>query len=155
MYICILSLISVFALLPVTSKGIPLFYETGSNLINCNDKHNYYTTTTIKNYSILYKINKTWSDYIDRPTISIIESLIHTNYNITFHAMLDIDYYLLSNCLYKCTLRVDTTEKNAHFVADHFNSLFRIGGYLHMICNSSGCNLGDLKCYTYDYHDEL
>ena len=69
--------------------------------------------------------------------------------------MLDIDYYLLSNCLYKCTLRVDTTEKNAHFVADHFNSLFRIGGYLHMICNSSGCNLGDLKCYTYDYHDEL
>ncbi len=159
--------IKVFSVILILAIGIPTTiqfplttnypYPKYSNYHTqlCNDNQEYFTTTTIKNYSILYIINNTKSYMLNRPRFSIIESLIRVNSNITFHALLYLEYYILEPCLYNCKMLIKTNENNSKFVTNHFYELFNIDGHLHMICNNLGCRWGNLYCETYEHHDEL
>jgi hypothetical protein len=140
--------------IPLYTKITQDFSQNFSNKI-CYDTREYYTITTIKNYSILYTVNKTNTILIKYPSYSILENLIHSHKNITFHAIVDIDYNILTPCLYKCKMMIISDNKYNYFITENFQKLFKIGGDLHMFCNSKHCKWGNIYCETYNVHDEL
>lgn len=127
-------------------------------LLTCYDSNKYYTTATILNHSIHYTINGTRTiEYNQSPAYQTYLTLANnpSNQNISFHGILILEYHILTPCHYICNMEITANEKNAKFISQHFDAYFRIGGMIHMMCDSAGCNVGNLTCNTIDTHDEL
>jgi hypothetical protein len=145
------------------SYQIPL-YLSYSDVNNCNDFNEYYTTAKITDYKILYNVNNT--NYIELKYYSyyVLQNLINMYEYIQFYTIIDLDYNILTSCIYKCKLQLGklqlksnekSNEKHNKFLIENVHKLFNIGGYLHMFCNSFGCRWENFTCETYYSRDEL
>lgn len=142
------------------SAASPLSYY----ISNCDDSTEYYTTTKIINYSILYSItthnNKTKSYITEKvlynnPTFRNYMDLITRETNITLHGKIIFEYEILSPCYYTCAMEIFANEYTSKTIAKHFENYYQLGRTYPMICNSEGCYTGTNYCKTFQMHDEL
>jgi len=136
-----------------------------SNCVNkCDDSREYYTTTTIINYSILYSIttydNKTQSLstkqlLYNNPTFENYLDLITRENNITLRGKVIFEYEILTPCYYTCAMEILTNEYTSKTIAKHFEIYYQPGRTYPMMCNSYGCHAGSNYCETFKSHDEL
>ena len=140
MPVCILAFISISIIIiagGMFSMAVPIPLQSGS----CYDDKKYYTSTTILNHDILYTPDSNIS--------------INNKNNITFQGYVILEYHILTSCHYVCKMKITSNSKNKQFLFDHFQKYFRIGGVIHMLCNSLGCEWKNTHCDTFEYHDEL
>jgi hypothetical protein len=133
--------------------------------ISCNSVKNYYTSAIIVNHSIQnntvtnntvchsknstkhYNSNSSKSDNSDY--------LKKGEKNNTFHGSVILEYKTLAYCHYICKMNVIANQENSNFISKYFDTYFQIGGVLHMICNNTICNWGNLICNGEKIKDEL
>jgi hypothetical protein len=152
-------LISFLAAISI-STALPV-----SNHINkCNDAREYYTTTRIVNYSILYSIttydnktqtNTTESILYNNPTFEDYLDLITPNTNITLFGKVIFEYEILAPCYYTCAMDILANEYTSKTIAKHFENYYQPGRQYTMMCSSYGCRAGVDYCKTFQTHDEL
>lgn len=123
----------------INAKSI---FEWNNN--GCNYKIKKYSDGLIINRSISY-INKTIEKI--RNNDKIINGI--------YKGEVIINYKLDGHCLYYCKMNIIKNQSYAKFVMHHLDSLYEIGGILHMYCNSTLCSYGNLECITYNIRDEL
>jgi len=130
----------------------------------CNDSTEYYTTTKIINYSILYSItthdNKTQSRtsseiLYNNPSFEDYMDLITHDTNITLHGKIIFEYEILAPCYYTCAMEIFGDIHTSKTIARHFETYYQPGRTYHMMCNSAGCRAGSNYCQTFQTHDEL
>lgn len=166
-------LISLLMWLCITN-AFPLFeylniYKNDDDIdIRCNDVEDYYTSAYIINHSILYsnnitnRISKNANIYKIEKINKLDElnklnkSIEYKNNNeLVFHGLVNLEYNTLPYCKYTCDMIVIANQKHSHFISSHFNKYFKIGGKLHLICNSTICTWGNLYCDSHIIRDEL
>lgn len=142
------------------STAFPISYYPNK----CDDSSEYYTTTKIINYSILYSItthdNKTRSQITqqilyDNPTFENYLDLITHENNITLHGKVIFKYEILNPCYYTCIMEIFSSEYTSKTIAKHIETYYQPGTTYPMMCNSYGCRTGANYCKTFQSHDEL
>ena len=146
----------------VISSELPVSYYVNK----CNDAREYYNTTRIINYSILYSIttynNKTnlfstETILYNNPTFENYLNLFTYNTNITLYGKIIFEYEILSPCYYKCAMDITSNEYTSKTIAKHLETYYQPGRTYPMMCNSYGCHtgFGSNYCETFHSHDEL
>lgn len=123
--------------------------------ISCNSVKNYYTSAIIVNHSIqnntvinntvCHSKNSSKSDYLKKGKQN----------NSTFHGSVILEYKTLAYCHYICKMNVIANQENINFISKYFDTYFQIGGILHIMCNNTICNWGNLICNGEKIKDEL
>jgi len=154
-----LKLIS-FIIAITISTALPASYYVNK----CDDSNEYYTTTKIINYSILYSIttldNKTHSQITEEvqynnPTFENYLDLITHETNITLQGKVIFEYEILAPCYYTCAMEIFSNEYTSKTIAKHIEFYYQPGRKYPMMCNSYGCRAGSNYCHTFQSHDEL
>jgi hypothetical protein len=156
-----LSKIIVFlAIATSISQALPIYYISNK----CNDSMEYYTTTRIINYSILYSItthdNKTKTNKTDKilynnPMFKDYMDLITSDTNITLRGRVIFEYEILAPCSYICAMEIVGDIYTSKTIARYFETYYQPGSIYHMLCNSAGCRANTNYCKTFQIHDEL
>lgn len=155
----ILFLIANILILPHLALALPALYTN-----KCNDSKEYYTTTRIINYDILYSIttrdNKTHSTHTEsvlynNPTFEDYLDLATTDNNITLSGKVIFEYEILSPCYYTCAMEITGDEYTSKTLAKQIESSYQTGNTYPMMCNSYGCRSGTNYCETFKTHDEF
>ena len=142
------------------STALPIAYCVNK----CDDSGEYYTTTKIINYSILYSIttydNETQSLLTNQilynnPTFENYLNLTTRETNITLHGKIIFEYEILTPCYYTCAMEISTNEYTSKTIAKHIETYYQPGSTYPMMCNSYGCRAGSNYCETFKSHDEL
>lgn len=119
----------------IVSESRPIGRRFQNGSFNCNDSNQYYTEGVI----------------VDRET-SITNS---TNGTKIYNGKITLDYKLFGVCLYSCKMDIIKEQKYGPFVMHHLDELYKMGGILHLFCNSSLCYHVNNQCITYNIRDEL
>lgn len=130
---------------------------------NCNDSTEYYTTTKIINYSILYSITTqnnitsltTIQLLYNNPTFEDYINLFTHDTNISLHGKIFFEYEILTPCYYTCIMEIYANKYTSKTVAKHLENYYYPGKTYTMKCNSNGCYSGSNYCKTFQTHDEL
>ena len=150
----------IFSITFAISTALPVSYYVNK----CDDTREYYTTTKIINYSILYSIttynNKTQSFITEQilynnPTFENYLDLITYETNITLQGKVIFEYEILAPCYYTCAMEIFANEYTSKTIAKHFENYYQPGRTYPMMCNSYGCRASANYCKTFLKHDEL
>lgn len=130
----------------------------------CDDATEYYTTTKIINYSILYSItthdNKTQllstkQLLYNNPTFENYLELTTSKTNITLRAKVIFEYEILTPCYYTCAMEIFGNEYISKNIAKHIETYYQPGRQYPMMCNSYGCRASANYCKTFQSYDEI
>ena len=122
-----------------------------SNNLHCYCTKEHYTTAKIINRSIWYSLNNSKME----PFTSNKLNRTQENENINVKGDVTLTYNLFNNCYYICKMPIFYNDKHKHFILDHLDAYYKVGGYLNMMCNSSLCTLGNQLCNLVNIKDEL
>lgn len=149
--IIILYLLSSCVLLD-TGKAmtLPIDHDDMDSL-HCYCSKEHYTTAKIINRSLWYSVNESKMQPYDYTKIN------RTNdyQNLTVKGDITLTYNLFTDCYYVCKMPILYNEKFRHFILDHLDAYYKVGGYLNLMCNSTMCSLGNQNCYIVNVKDEL
>lgn len=135
----------------VMSMSLPIDNYDDSNNLHCYCSKEYYTSAKIINRSILYSLNNSKMEVFTSDKINRNKDIE----NITIKGDVTLTYNLFNDCYYICKMPILYNDKNKHFILDHLDAYYKIGGYLNMFCNSTLCTLGNQKCNLVNIKDEL
>ena len=124
---------------------------------NCYCEKQHYTSAKIINRSILYSINNSKMEpFTSKKLNNMIEiKNEHEIENITVKGDITLVYNLFNQCHYICNMPIFYDNKFKSFILDQLDAYYKIGGYLHMMCNSTLCKIGSHQCNLVKIKDEL
>lgn len=130
--------------------SLPINHDDSNNL-NCYCSKEHYTSAKIINRSIWYSVNNSKMESFDITKINRSTEIE----NINVKGDVTLVYSLLNDCYYICNMPILYNDKYRHFILDHLDAYYKVGGYLNMMCNSTLCMLGNQQCNIVQIKDEL
>ena len=120
-------------------------YYTSAIIVNHSIQNNTVINNTVINNTVCHSKNSSKSDYLKKEKQN----------NSTFHGSVILEYKTLAYCHYICKMNVIANQENSNFISKYFDTYFQIGGILHIMCNNTICNWGNLICNGEKIKDEL